>query len=83
MAHKLLRHLRNAAHGKITNEKRKKKILSDYNENKRPTMRGKISNILLYGLISLLYKPFNIVISFFKKWYLLGKTSLLWINKQY
>lgn len=25
MAHKLLRHLRNAAHGKITNEKRKKK----------------------------------------------------------
>ena len=40
MAHKLLRHLRNAAHGKITNEKRKK-ILSDYNENKRQTMRGK------------------------------------------
>ena len=46
-------------------------------------MRGKISNILLFGLISLLYEPFNKVISFFKKWYLLGKTSLLWINKQY
>lgn len=47
-------------------------------------MRGKISNILLFGLISLLYKPFNKVISLFKKkWYLLGKTSLLWINKQY
>lgn len=27
MAHKLLRHLRNAAHGKITNEKRKKNIV--------------------------------------------------------
>ena len=27
MAHKLLRHLRNAAHGKITNENRKKYIV--------------------------------------------------------
>ena len=35
-------------------------------------MRGKISNILLYGLISLLYKPFNIVISFFKKMVFIG-----------
>ena len=71
MAHKLLRHLRNAAHWKITNEKRKK-ILSDYNENKRQTMRGKTSNILLFDLISLLYKPFNKVISLFKKMVFIG-----------
>lgn len=72
MAHKLLRHLRNAAHGKITNENRKKNILSDYNENKRQTMRGKTSNILLFDLISLLYKPFNKVISLFKKMVFIG-----------
>ena len=71
MAHSLLRHLRNATHGKITNEKRKK-ILSDYNENKRQTMRGKTSNILLFDLISLLYKPFNKVISLFKKMVFIG-----------
>ena len=35
-------------------------------------MRGKISNILLYGLISLLYKPFNKVISLFKNMVFIG-----------
>ena len=49
-----------------------KKILSDYNENKRQTMRGKTSNILLFDLISLLYKPFNRVISLFKKMVFIG-----------
>lgn len=40
-------------------------------------MRGKISNILLYGLISLLYKPFNKVISLFKK------NGIYWVRHLY
>lgn len=39
-------------------------------------MRGKISNILLFGLISLLYKPFNMVISFFKN-------GIYWVRHLY
>lgn len=54
-----------------------KNILSDYNENKKQTMRGKISNILLFGLISLLYKPFNKVISLFKK------NDIYWVRHLY
>ena len=52
-AHNLLRHLRNVmAHGNINCEKGRKFTLSDYNDNGRQTMRGKISSALLFDLMS-------------------------------
>ena len=83
MAHSLLRHLRNAAHGKITNENRKKiycQIITRI-KGKQCEARPLTSYCLIlfrcYTNLSIKLFPFS------KKWYLLGKTSLLWINKQY
>ena len=84
MAHSLLRHLRNAAHGIITNENRKKiycQIIKRI-KGQRCEARSLTSYCFIlfrcYTNLSIKSFPFS------KKWYLLGKTSfLLWINKQY
>ena len=58
--HNLLRHLRNAmAHGNIISENQQKFSLADFNENKRRTMRGKISCTLLFSLLSCLIQTYK------------------------
>lgn len=76
MAHSLLRHLRNAAHGKITNENCKKNILSDYNENKRPTMRARS----LTSFCLVLFRCYtNLSIKFFP----FQKNGIYWVRHLY